>query len=450
LKNKDKDSSKNKISGINFKKNNSELMSDDLKSYNPGRWKINLPFRNYNVRIQDFVPAISGVIGKVSLVAAFAVSWSVGLSITNPAFVPENVRLELVFAGFLTIIFCAVLNPYIGPPGTLAPLIPMIPIMAAAGVHPLSFGILVGTFGVVLSIFKAFSKVVNINGTGTKGGLIILFGILGIKGAIENLSLWAENTDSNILVTLIIVTGIILYIVLNKIKLGWLVIPTCAVFAMILSFSFGRVPDFRTGIGFPVINPSIWWNDKWGTGFGFTVSNYIKALPYALFAVVLWPLDALAIKAIQDENYPIEAENAKFDMDSTYTIVSIRTILGTFLGGSQTAAIWRSFMIPLSIIKRPIGASALILGILSIAAGILGSPIDIAIFPPLLWSVLIFGVFVPMLEVGIGSIKNRTLSKVAAICIVGGITVNPLLGWILAMISEKIIFRKDIENVKSI
>ncbi len=430
--------------------NSTDILSDDLKSYNPDKWKINLPFRNYNLRIQDFVPAISGVIGKVSLVAAFAVSWSAGLSISNPEFVPENVRLELVFAGFLTIIFCAVLNPYAGPPGTLAPLIPMVPIMAVAGVHPLAFGILVGAIGIILSVFRAFSKIVNINGTGTKGGLIILFGILGIKGAIENLSLWAENTNSNILVTIIIVTGIILYVVLNKIKLGWLVIPACAGFAMILSLAFGRIPDFQTGIGFPVINPSIWWNDKWGTGFGFTLANYIRALPYALFAVVLWPLDALAIRAIQDENYPMEANNAKFDMDSTYTIVSIRTILGTFLGGSQTAAIWRSFMIPLSIIKRPIGASALILGILSIVAGILGSPIDIAIFPPLLWSVLIFGVFVPMLEVGIGTIKNRTLSKIAAICIVGGITVNPLLGWILAMISEKIIFKKDIENMNLI
>jgi len=437
---------KDKNSNID-EKNNSDLLSDDLKSYNPHRWKINLPFRNYNMRIQDFVPAISGVIGKVSLVAAFAVSWSVGLSISNPAFVPENVRLELVFAGIMTIIFCAILNPYIGPPGTLAPLIPMVPIMAAAGVHPLSFGILVGAIGIILSISKAFSKVVNINGKGTKGGLIILFGILGIKGAIENLNLWAFATDSKILVSVIIIVGIILYISLNKVKLGWLVIPACAGFALLISVIFGRMPNFQTDIGLPVINPSIWWNDMWGTGFGFTVSNYIIALPYALFAVVLWPLDALAIKAIQDENYPKEAENAKFDMDSTYTIVSIRTILGTFIGGSQTAAIWRSFMIPLSIIKRPIGASALILGILSIAAGILGSPIDIAIFPPLLWPVLIFGVFVPMLEVGISTIKDRTLSKIASICIVGGITINPLVGWILAMVSEKLIFKRDIEKI---
>ena len=229
--------------------------------------------------------------------------------------------------------------------------------------------------------------------------------------------MWSEKTNSNVLVTIIIVTGILLYIGLNKIKLGWLVIPACAVFAMILSLAFGRTPDFQTGVGFPIINPSIGWNDKLGTGFGFTMANYIKALPYALFAVILWPLDALAIKAIQDENYPSEAENARFDMDSTYTIVSVRTIIGTFLGGSQTAAIWRSFMIPLSIIRRPIGASALILGLLSVLAGILGSPIDIAIFPPLLWSVLIFGVFVPMLEVGIGTIRNRTFSKIAEICI---------------------------------
>lgn len=423
--------------------NNAEELSNDLKSYNPNRWKLNIPFKNYNFRIQDLVPAISGVIGKVSLVAAFAVSWSTGLSISNPAFVPENVRLELVFAGIMTIIFCAVLNPCAGPPGTLAPLIPMVPIMASAGVHPLAFGILVGIIGIILSISRTFSKVVNINGTGTKGGLIILFGVLGIKGAVQNLNSWAQQTDSVPLITMVVIIGIIIYILLNKLKLGWLVIPVCATAAIILSFISGRIPDFQTGAGFPVINPNIWWNEKWGVGFGFTFANYIKALPYALFAVVLWPLDALAIKAIQDENYPSDAKNSCFDMDATYTIVSIRTILGTILGGSQTAAIWRSFMIPLSIIKRPIGAAALILGVLSILSGILGFPIDIAIFPPLLWSVLIFGVFLPMLEVGIGTIKNMTHSKIAAICIVGGLAVNPLLGWILATISEKVVFKKN-------
>lgn len=134
--------------------------------------------------------------------------------------------------------------------------------------------------------------------------------------------------------------------------------------------------------------------------------NFVKALPFALLAVVTWPIDALAVKAIQETNYPKEAEKAVFYMNSTYIIVSLKNIIGALLGGGQISAIWRSFMIPLGIVKRPIGASALILGILGASFGILGFPVDIAVFPPLLWLVLIFGVYIPLIEVGLNIIKS--------------------------------------------
>ncbi|MFZ5988925.1 MAG: DUF3360 family protein [Bacillota bacterium] len=423
-----------------------DLLNNDLISYNPKQWSINLPFKDYSFRIEDIVPALSGAIGKISLVAAFAVAWAAGFSIADPSFVTENVRLEIVFASILTILFCAVLNPYAGPPGTLAPLIPIIPAMILSGVHPLPLSILIGLMGIIISAFKYFSAVVEINGAGTKGGIILLFGFLGISSSFENLRNWTQESNSPELFVLLLMTGLVIYILLNKLRLKWLIIPTCAIAAIVISSLFGVFPTLKTGIGLPIINPSVWWNEKWGIGWGLNIENFIKALPFALLAVVMWPIDALAIKTIQESNYPKEAKKAVFDMNSTYIIVSIRNIIGTLLGGGQIAAIWRSFMIPLGIVKRPIGASAFVLGIIGVGFGILGFPIDIAVFPPLLWLVLIFGIYIPLLEVGLSTIKTAASAQIAAVCLIAGIAVNPVLGWITSVLVENFKIIKDSES----
>jgi len=93
-------------------------------------------------------------------------------------------------------------------------------------------------------------------------------------------------------------------------------------------------------------------------------------------------------------------------------------------------------MIPLAVVKRPIGGSALFLGLFGIAFALLGFPIDISIFPPLVWLVLILGVFVPMLEIGLGTIRNAASVHVALICIILGIAINPIIGWGSAVIIE--------------
>lgn len=423
-----------------------ELLNEDLISYNPKQWRINIPFKDYNFRVEDIVPALSGAIGKVSLVAAFAVAWAAGFNITDPSFVTENVRLEIVLASILTILFCAILNPYAGPPGTLAPLIPIIPVMISSGVHPLPLSILIGLIGLIISAFRYFSKVVEINGEGTKGGIILLFGFLGISSSLENLKNWVDKSKAPELFVLLLIVGLVLYILLNKFKARWLIIPACAVAAIAVSSYFGLYPTFKTGIGLPIINPDIWWNEKWGIGWGLNAENFIKALPFALLAVVMWPIDALAVKTIQEANYPKEAKKAVFDMNSTYIIVSLRNIAGALLGGAQISAIWRSFMIPLGIVKRPIGASTLILGILGVSFGILGLPIDIAVFPPLLWLVLIFGVYIPLIEVGLNTIKSAASAQVAAVYIIAGIAVNPVLGWIASIFVENFEIIKDSEN----
>ncbi|MDK2901904.1 MAG: hypothetical protein PWR14_808 [Thermosediminibacterales bacterium] len=423
-----------------------ELLNRDLISYSPKRWRINIPFKDYNLRVEDIVPALSGAIGKVALVAAFAVAWAEGFGISDSSFVVENVRLEIVIASILTIIFCAFLNPYTGPPGTLAPLIPVVPVMVASGVHPLPLSILIGLMGLIISMFKYFSRVMEINGPGTKGGIILLFGILGISSSLDNLKNWTYSTGVPELLVILLIACLILYLLLNKFQLKWLIIPTCALIALVISGLYGLYPAFEASISFPIINPDLWWNEKWGIGWGVNLENFIKALPFAMLAVVMWPLDALAVKTIQEINYPEEAKKAVFDMNSTYTLVSIRNIIGAILGGGQIAAVWRSFMIPLGVVKRPIGGSSLILGIMGVAFGILGVPIDIAVFPPLLWLVLIFGVFIPLLEIGLNTVKSVATAQIASVCLITGIALNPVLGWVASIFIENFKIIKDPEN----
>ncbi|TYQ18335.1 UNVERIFIED_CONTAM: 6Fe-6S prismane cluster-containing protein [Acetivibrio alkalicellulosi] len=414
-----------------------ELLNKDLTTYNPKMWKINIPFINYSVRIEDFVPALSGSIGKTSLIAAFVMSWAVSFGITDyHNFVTENVRLELIVGSILTILLCAVLNPYASPPGTLAPLIPIIPMMAASGVHPLPLGLIIGILGLFISAFRYFDKITIINGVGAKGGIILLFGLLGIQSSLNDLKLWSEANNLSILLVVLILVGIIQYIILTRLNVKWLIIPVCAIFALVFSALFGVVPNISTPVSLPIINPNVWWNEKWGIGWGISVENFIKALPFGLLAVVMWPTDALAIRALQESSYPKEAHNTIFKANSSFIIASIRNIIGVVLGGGQTSAIWRSFMIPLSSVKRPIGGSAFLLGIIGLFFGISGFLLDIAVFPPLIALVLIFGVFVPLLEVGLNTIRSVAKAQIAILCILLGMVINPVIGWVVAILVE--------------
>jgi hypothetical protein len=422
----------------------SEILNKDLLSYNPVYWGLNLPVKNYTIRLEDTVPALSGAIGKVALVAAFALAWARGLGISDPSFITENVRLEIILGSLLTLLFCSLLNPYAAPPGTLAPLIPIVPLMVSSGVHPLVLGILIGCIGITIAVFKYFDKISDINGAGTKGGIILLFGIMGVISSLDNLKKWTLLNNSSLFIILLL-TGLAVYLALGKLGSKWLVIPAVSILALLITAIFGFYPEIKTAAALPILNPRIWWFDKWGIGWGLTPGNFVKALPFALLAVVMWPTDALAIKTLQEVNYPEKAKKSIFDMTSTFLVVSIRNIAGAILGGSQTSAIWRSFMIPLSIVKRPIGGSALFLGIAGITFGLLGFPLDIAVFPPLIWLVLIFGVFMPLIEIGLGTLRTAAHTQIAALCLLIGLAVNPVLGWITAVLVEnlKIIRDKD-------
>lgn len=188
--------------------NHQKLLDKDLLEYNPKEWNFNLPIKNYTVKPQDIIPAISGAIGKISLAAAFAVAWSSLLKIQDNTFVAENVRLEIVIGSLLTMIFCALLNPKAGPPGTLAPLLPLIPLMAVSGVHPLPLSILIGGIGLVLSILRLFSRIVDINGEGTKSGIMLLFGFMGINSSYNSLKEWTHTVKAPVMLIVLLMLGL--------------------------------------------------------------------------------------------------------------------------------------------------------------------------------------------------------------------------------------------------
>jgi hypothetical protein len=428
-------------------KDRKEILDNDLINYNPIEYGINSPIKNYSVRLEDVIPALSGIIGKTALVAAFAIAWSKSLGITDPTFITDNVRLEIIIGSLLTLIFSAVLNPYAAPPGTLAPLVPLIPLMAASGVHPLVFGVLVGALGLIISIFKFFDKVAELNGTAARGSIILLFGVMGIMSSVDSLSKWTANKSSSMFIVLIVLCAIV-YLLLVRLQYKWLMIPAAALVGLVVSFLFGIYPEFKTFPSFPIIDPTVWWFDKWNLGWGISLINLLKAMPFALLAIVMWPTDALAIKTLQETNYGDKAKKSIFHMNSTFIAVSVRNIVGSILGGSQTAAIWRSFMIPLSIVRRPIGGSAFVMGVLGIICGLTGFPLDIAVFPPLIWLVLMFGIYIPLVEVGLNILQTSEQKQIASVTLLVGLALNPVLGWVIAIIVENLNIIKSVENKK--
>ncbi|NCA98047.1 MAG: DUF3360 family protein [Clostridia bacterium] len=416
-----------------------QRLEQDLANYQTRAWHVNLPGKDYTVRPEDLVPALAGVIGKIALVAAFAVAWKDGLGIESPDFVTENVRLELFIASILAILFSAIFHPRLGPPGTLAPLIPLVPAMAAAGVHPLAFGLLLGVAGIALAASGSFSRIMTLTGPGTKSGILLLFGLMGTVSALHSLWTWSQSNSAKPATIVILSLGILLVAVLHHFKIRWLVIPGLAALALLLAWLFGIFPSLNTGPGLPILNPGQWWLEKWGLGWPDSVAEWIKPLPFVLLAIVMWPTDALAIQTILENNYGPAGRRATFLLNPTYLLVSVRNIIGALLGGAQTAAIWRSFMIPIGVVRRPIGASALFLGLLGLLASFLGAPLDFAVFPLLLWPVLIFGVYLPMMENGIRSLGiNKRAIPVALACLVAGWVFQPVVGWIVGLVWEKL------------
>ena len=426
-------------------------LENELKIMSPKRWGINLPKRDFNFEIEDIVPAISGTIGKIVMTTAIVAAFATGFGLPFE-FVVENVRFELLIAALLFVIpICGFLNPRVNLSGCHGPMIPLIGLIVAAGGHPLALGILIGILGLILALLKGGSRLVNLTGIGVRGGLLIFLGMMGLLGQINALRSWAEGIGGELIFLIVILITIISYAYLARIGKRWIAIPLCSLFAMIVALFMGAPFEFTTAPGIPNLNPFYWWGTETGWMLGLpNIGHFVAALPFAILAIAMWPPDFLGHRIFQEMNYPKNTEKVLMDVDDTMSVASVRQVIGNLLGGGNITSSWGTYMIPAGIAKRPIPAGAILTGIGCILAAILGFPMDIAMWPPVLRVALIVGVFLPLLEAGMQMIHETKEAQGAALCMFGSVLINPVFGWSFAMLLDNSGILGDVERAKSL
>lgn len=415
----------------------SEYLEHELSILKLKRWSIHLPKRDYGIEIEDWVPAIAATIGKVVMVTAMVAAFAAQFGL-SPEFVAENVRFELLIAGLLFVIFfSAILNPLTNLAGTHGPMIPLIPLVAAAGGHPLALGIMVGVFGLILSATKGGSKLVKLTGEGVRGGLLIYLGAVGLISQLSKFESWSVASGMESVSFVVISATIVIYAYLAKIEKRWLAIPLCSLVAGVVSYMMGVPFEFTTEPGLPNMSPFYWWGEDTGWQLGWPdLEHYIAVIPFAILAVAMWSPDFLGHRVFQELNYPKSAKGALMDVDDTMTVCSVRQIIGAGLGGGNLASSWGTYMIPAAIAKRPIPGGALLTGVLCIFAAVLGYPMDLAMWEPVLRVALLVGVFLPLLEAGMQMVRNARNSQSAGICMFACALVNPVFGWAITMLLD--------------
>jgi hypothetical protein len=430
----------------------SDYLNNELQIMKPRRYALNLPGRDFRFELEDLVPAVAGTIGIIAMYSAVSMSWAEGLTQAwdhvqlGKEFAIEVARVEMLIPALL---FCVLASGFINPRANLAgnhgPMIPLIGSIALAGAHPLALAILLGVFGLILSYFKGGSKLVNLTSEGTAGGLLIYLGFTGTISQITSVQNWAMGLESADIAAgsmgyiglIVLITNIALYAYLARINMRWLAIPICAMvglaIALVCGASFDLVIETQTGL--PHLSPVYWWGSTeqgWMLGLP-NLSHIIASIPFAILAVAMWSPDFLGHRIFQELNYPKKTEKVLMDVDDTMTMCSIRQMVGTSLGGCNITSSWGTYMIPAAIAKRPIPGGAIILGTLVIVIAILGFPMDVAVWPPVMRIALLVGVFLPLLEAGMQMIKTSTSSQAAGICIFGSAVVNPVLAWAITM-----------------
>lgn len=432
-------------------KSREEYLEHELTVMKFRRWGINLPYRDFRIEIEDFVPALAATIGKVVMVTAMVAAFASQFGLSND-FIAENVRFELLIGGGLfVLLFSALLNPKANLPGTHGPMIPLIPIIALAGGHPLALGLLIGVFGIILSISKGGSKLMNLTGVGVRGGLLIYLGAVGLIGQLSKLKLWSSETEINGIGFLIIGITVFIYAYLARIQKRWLAIPLCSLLAGVIAYTMGADFMFTTEPGLPHFSPFYWWGETTGWQLGWPeFEQYVAVIPFAILAVAMWTPDFLGHRVFQEMNYPKKAKEVLMDVDDTMTSASIRQIIGSVLGGGNIASSWGTYMIPAAIAKRPIPGGAILTAVLCILASVFGYPMDLAMWEPVLRVALIVGVFLPLLEVGMQMIKKQKDSISAGTCIFACAFVNPVFGWALAMLLDNLGFIGDRKRSESL
>ncbi len=440
-----------------------DYLDHELQIMQPRRWALNLPFRDFRFEWEDLVPAIAGTIGIIAMYSAVMMSWAEGLTqawdhvTLGRAFAIEVARVEMLIPALL---FCVLASGFINPRANLAgnhgPMIPLIAPIALAGAHPLALAILLGICGLLLSYFKGGSRLVNLTGEGVAGGLLVYLGFTGAIGQIGQIQSWAKGLEGDLgyIGFAVLAVNILLYAYLAKINKRWLAIPACALTGLAIALALGAGFDlkFETTMGLPNLNPVYWWGSTehgWMLGLP-NLEHFIASLPFAILAVAMWSPDFLGHRIFQEINYPDGTDKVLMDVDDTMTTCSLRQMVGTAVGGGNITSSWGTYIIPAAIAKRPIPAGAILLGTLCIVIAILGFPMDMAVWPPVMRIALLVGVFLPLLEAGVLMIKEAKDSQAAGICIFTSAVANPVLAWALTMLLDNNGFIGDQARAKKL
>ncbi len=416
-----------------------EYLEHELTIMSPKRWGINLPFRDYHFEVEDFVPAVAATIGKIVMVAAVVAAFAAPMGLSSE-FVIENVRFEMLIAAILfVILFSGMLNPNANLAGTHGPMIPMIPLIVASGGHPLALGVMVGVFGLILSVTKGGSKLMTLTGEGVRGGLLIYLGAVGMISQVAALFKWADGIDMGYVAFAVILSTVLMYAFLARIKMRWLSIPLGSGMALAIALLLGAPFEFVTEPGMPHLSPTYWWGEDTGWQMGWPeLHHFIAVTPFAILAVAMWSPDFLGHRVFQELNYPEKADKVLMNVDDTMAVASVRQMVGSTLGGGNLASSWGTYMIPAAIAKRPIPAGAVLTGVLCVVAALWGYPMDLAVWPPVLRVALLVGVFLPLLEAGMQMTRDAKTSQSAGIVMFASAFVNPVFGWSLTMLLDNL------------
>lgn len=413
-------------------------LNHELQIMKPKRWRVNLPFRDYRFEFEDAIPAMAGTIGKIVMVGAMAAAFAAPLGL-GEAFVLENVRYEMLIASVFILLFSGFLLPTSNLPGTHGPLIPLIPIVVAAGGHPLAFGVLIGIFGLILGLSKGGSLMAKLTSNGVAGGLLLYLGFVGTIGQVKNMIAWADKIGLPHIAFIIILATIVMYALLEHWQKRWLAVPIGCALAAVIAFALGAPFEFKTQPGLPPLNPMYWWGEDTGWTLGLPdLKAFIVVFPFAVLAVAMWSPDFLGHQVFQKISYPKHSERTHMNIDDTMLTCSARQAAGSLLGGANFASSWGTYIVPAAIAKRPIPAGAVLTAVFCIIASIWGYPMDLAIWQPVLSVALIVAVFVPLLEAGMEMTRKGKTTQSAAIVVFASALVNPVFGWSLTMMLDNL------------
>jgi hypothetical protein len=411
-----------------------EYLDHELSVMNPKRWRLNLPGRDFNFAFEDLIPAIAGTIGLTVMCTALTNAFANAYGL-DQAFIIENVRVDmLVVSVIFVIFFSGIFNPRANLPGIHGPMMPLIPLMAVSGTHPLALGILIAVFGLILSITKGGSRLVKVTSQGVAGGLLVYLGAIGTIGQVGAIQKWASSINLGYIGFAVLIANIVLYAYLARTKKRWLAIPICSFLAAAVALFLGAPFEFTTAPGLPSFNPFYWWGEETGWKLGMPgFSHFISSLPFAILAVAMWSPDFLGHRIFQEMHYPKAAKNVLMDVDDTMINCSVRQVTSAFFGSGCITSSWGTYMIPAAIAKRPIPGGAIVCGILSTIVAIAGFPMDIAVWRPVLGIALLVGVYLPLLEAGMEMVHDSKDTQASGICIFSSAVVNPVFGWALTM-----------------